>query len=226
MNSYLPSVCPAAGGSEAEGGDARVVRLARSGTSRDAGQTEGPSSVRTCCGATATRLAQRSLRSGENGVAVAAAFLHARFDGDAPAYQLVDVMPVEVRQKIGDFSIERVREKGDEPGGDIAAAGFPIREHVARDGDVESVQRGGENVLRLAAVLSESAKADANLIEGRAHTRMVGCRLVRTVGLVVCFSVDVSVVSSEGEASTWLGAWFFVRSSFSSISLCRRVNSW
>lgn len=166
------------------------------------------------------------MRSGDNGVVVAAAFPHARFDGDAPAHKFIDVMPVEVRQEVGDFGVERVGEEGNESRWNVTAARLPIREHVARDGDVEGVQRGGEDMLGLATVLSEFAKAKADLIEFGAHTRMLDCRFGRTVGLVVCFLVGVSLVSSDGDASTWLGAWFFVRSSFSSISLCRRVNSW
>lgn len=118
-------------------------------------------------------------------MAVATAYLHARFDVHPPMHKFVDMMPVEIRQEIRDLGIERVSKERNESRGDIAAACFPIREHVARDRDVEGVQGGREDVLGFAAVLPELAEANADLIEFGAHTRMVARRLEWTALVVV-----------------------------------------
>ena len=56
------------------------------------------------------------------------------------------------------------------------------------------------------------------------QTRMVERRAGRMALGAEWFSVACSVASSEVD-SAWLGAWFLVRSSCSSISSCRRDNS-
>ena len=64
------------------------------------------------------------------------------------------------------------------------------------------------------------------LLRGHIHTLTAARRLGRGEWFLVCFSEFFCSFVSGASASTWLGAWFLVRSSFSSISLWRRVNCW
>ena len=57
------------------------------------------------------------------------------------------------------------------------------------------------------------------MLRSRVHTPMAARRLGRDEWVLVCFSELLCSFASGVSASTWLGAWFLVRSSFSSISL-------
>lgn len=78
------------------------------------------------------------------------------------------------------------------------------------------VQSGGNNL----------PTEKLGLLRGYIHTWTAARRLCRGEWVWVCFSEVFCSVASGASASTWLGAWFLVRSSFSSISLWRRVNCW
>ena len=58
------------------------------------------------------------------------------------------------------------------------------------------------------------------------YTRSAVRRACRIGSVSSCFSAIFCVPSSGESGSVWQGAWFLVRSSLSSISAWRRINSW
>ncbi len=109
------------------------------------------------------------------------------------------------------------------------AGGMPERFQQARRDEHGNLMRfKAEKPGRLGCVESggqSSNRETQNVARSRSYAYGAR-RLGRGEWVWVCFSEFFCSLSSGESASTWLGAWFLVRSSFSSISLWRRVNCW
>src|SRR5439155_27325085 len=121
------------------------------------------------------------------------------------------------------FGIESVSDEWNQLRRDFRPACLPACNHIARDGQAERPALISQRVLRFLRIAAQRAQPATKVDELRFYTFILTRRFVAS--RTSCASEFFSTSFSAGSASAWLGAWFLVRSSFSSISPWRRVNS-
>src|SRR5439155_11725984 len=129
----------------------------------------------------------------------------------------------QIRQQVCHLCIEGVSNEWNQLCRHFRSVCLPACNQIASDGQAEHPPLISQSVLRFLRIAAQRAQPVTKVYELRFHTFILTRRFVasRTSWASEFFSTSFSA----GSASAWLGAWFLVRSSFSSISPWRRVNS-
>ena len=135
-------------------------------------------------------------------------------------------LETQVGQYVRNFYPQRIGDKLDAIGGHVAPTGLPICDNRARNRRANGLEPQRKFILGNPLPFTKVADAASDrIMDFWVHTWMAAPRVCRGECFLVWFSEFFGSSSPSETASAWLGAWFLVRSSFSSISLWRRVNS-